>query len=355
MSSLSCIAGVCAAAEGSAPAIHNSIGMSLVRIEPGEFMMGAGKAPLPLEVAGKPWRVNGDFDEKPVHKVRISRAFYMGATEVTNLQYEQFDPEHRKQRGLYGFSKGDHEAVVCVSWHDAVRFCQWLSKKEGRPYRLPTEAEWEYACRAGTTTPFHTGDTLPRAYQKNQREVWFPQSKRDFVALTVGLTPPNAWGLHDMHGNVEEWCHDWYGPYTSAAQVDPVGYADGDFKVTRGGSHSTLIYYLRSANRIGTLPEDRSWLIGFRVVMGELPETKPLSRPEPPLHQRNVKQTIPKDLAEGPDPSKPYFAGPKKYVEIRPGSYGPMFSSHNHDPAIVECPNGDLLAVWYSCVQEPGR
>ena len=333
----------------------NSIGMRLVRIEPGEFIMGVDKTPLPEEVAGKRWRANGDPDEKPVHKVRINRPFHMAATEVTNVQYEQFDPEHRKVRGKYGFSKGDHEAVVFVSWHDAVAFCQWLSKKEGKPYRLPTEAEWEYACRAGTSTHYHTGDALPREFRKNQGEVWFPQRKSDFVTLTVGLTPANAWGLHDMHGNVEEWCCDWYGPYTSPAQVDPLGYADGDFKVTRGGSHSTLVYYLRSANRSGTLPEDSSWLIGFRVVMGELLETKPLPAPEPPLHQQHVKQTTPKDLPKGPDPSKPYFAGPKKYVKIAPGSYGPMFSSHNHDPAIVECPNGDLLAVWYSCVQEPGR
>src|SRR5262249_42447235 len=151
------------------------------------------------------------------------------------------------------------------TWQDAVRFCQWLAKKEGLPYRLPTEAEWEYACRAGTTTPFHTGDSLPRGFHKNVRESWYPavgrsNAEAEVVPLTVGQTPVNAWGLADMHGNVEEWCHDWYGPYEACPQTDPVGRADGLFRVTRGGSHSTLLYYLRSANRSGALPEDRHWL-----------------------------------------------------------------------------------------------
>jgi hypothetical protein len=96
-------------------------------------------------------------------------------------------------------------------------------------------------------------------------------------------------------------------------------------------------------------------MIGFRVALGPLPATEPLPPPPPPLHQRNVSQEVPEDLARGPDPSRPYFAGPRRYVKVPPDSYGPMFSSHNHDPAIVECPNGDLLAIWYSTFQETGR
>jgi len=246
-----------------------------------------------------------------------------------------------------------------VSWHDAVRFCQWLAKKEGLPYRLPTEAEWEYACRAGTTTCYHTGDTLPQALRKNPRESWYPDPRRrqrqgDVVPLVVGQTPANAWGLRDMHGNTEEWCLDWYGPYEKGDAVDPVGRADGDFRVTRGGSHSTELFYLRSANRSAALPDDRSWLIGFRVVLGEMPKTRPLPTVPHPLHQRDVSQKA-ADWTQGPDREKPYFAAPRVYVRIPPGSNGPMFSRHNHDPGLVWCPNGDILAIWYSCWREPGR
>ena len=325
------------------PAV-NSVGMKLVRIEPGSFTMGGG--------------AGGDFDERPAHKVTISRAFLMGATEVTNAQYEQFDPEHKKRRGKLGFSKADDEAVVFVSWHEATAFCEWLSKKEGKPCRLPTEAEWEYACRAGTTTAFSTGDSLPPEFLKNARESWFPSPRgkeNEIVPLVVGRTPPNPWGLCDMHGNVEEWCLDWYGPYAEGDRTDPVGRADGDYRVTRGGSHSTTADYLRSANRMGTLPEDRSWLIGFRVVQAEMPSTEPLPVPAPPLNRQNVKQEVPADLAKGPDPKKPYFNGPRTYVNIPPDSEGPLFSRHNHCPAIVNCPNGDLLAIWYTCRREPGR
>ena len=282
----------------------------------------------------------------------------MAATEVTNAQFEQFAPEHRQIRGKLGFSKDDDEAVVFVSWVEAVAFCRWLSEKEGKPYRLPTEAEWEYACRAGTQTAYHTGDTLPAAFHKNVRLSWFPSPRTDgkeVVPLHVGRTPPNAWGLYDMHGNVEEWCHDWYGPYVAGEQTDPVGRADGDFRVTRGGSHSTTLEYLRSANRLGTLPEDKSWLIGFRVVQGELPSTEPLPPLPPPRHARNVSQTVPAGLKQGPDPARPYFFGPRQYVHEPAANECPVFARHNHCPAIVNCANGDLLAIWYTCRTEPGR
>jgi formylglycine-generating enzyme required for sulfatase activity len=339
----------------------NSIGMRLVRIQAGEFMMGVNQTPLPESVVGRTgnikavasWRLSGDFDERPAHRVRISKPFYLGAFEVTNAQYERFDPGHRKFRGELGFSSGDDEAVVFVSWLDATRFCQWLSKKEGLPYRLPTEAEWEYAARAGTTAHYSTGDTLPEAYLKNATQSRYPPEKP--VSMVVGQTPPNPWGLYDVHGNAEEWVYDWYGPYQEGDQVDPVGRADGDFRVTRGGSHSTEAYYLRSENRMGTLPEDKHGLIGLRVALGPMPKTKPLPVASPASNQLNVKQNVPADLTKGPDPNKPYFFGPRRYVKIPPNSIGPMFSQHNHDPALVECPNGDLLAIWYSCVQEPGR
>jgi len=324
--------------------VMNSLGMKLVEIPAGSFTMG--------QDAG------GNWDEKPARKVTISKPFRMTVTEVTNAQYERFDPEHRKLRGKLGLSKDDDESVVFVSWHEAVAFCRWLSKKEGKPYRLPTEAEWEYACRAGTTSPYHTGKTLPKAFHKNVTTSWFPGSDRGRdrpVKLTVSRTPPNAWGLCDMHGNVEEWCADWYGPYAKGDRKDPVGRAEGDFKVTRGGSHSTTLEFLRSANRSGTLPEDRSWLIGFRVVQGEMPATRPLRPPPRPLNALNVSRKIPPDLTKGPDPKKPHFKGPRQYVKVPPAKDCPVYNRHNHCPALVNCPNGDLLAIWYTCRTEPGR
>ena len=145
---------------------ENTIGIELVRIEPGGFLMG-----------GK----NGDFDEIPVHKVTISKPFLMAKTEVTNAQYEQFDPSHKNIRGKHGISSGDNEPVVNVSWHDAVRFCELLSEKEGKKYRLPTEAEWEFACRTGMTTVYAIGDSLPSEHHHHQMDNW------DFVPVVLSF------------------------------------------------------------------------------------------------------------------------------------------------------------------------
>ncbi|WP_274649510.1 SUMF1/EgtB/PvdO family nonheme iron enzyme [Paenibacillus humicola] len=322
----------------------NTIGMVMRRVQAGTFRMGSE---------------NGDPDERPVHAVRISQSFHMAAYEVTNAQYEQFDPGHRKLRGKLGFSRDNEEAVIFVSWHEAQAFCEWLTKKEGLPYRLPTEAEWEYAARAGSETAYSMGDVFPRSQHKNQRESWFPDPDRsrgggEIVPLTVGCYPPNAWGLYDLHGNVEEWVGDWYGPFEAETQEDPVGRADGDFKVTRGGSHQTWPYYLRSANRLGTIPEDKHWLIGFRVVLGDRPATNPLPTPSPPQWQRNVLQHVPPDVNQGPDSEQPYFLGPRRYAKVVPGKKGPLYI-HNHVGDVTETPNGDLIAVWYSTTSEAGR
>jgi formylglycine-generating enzyme required for sulfatase activity len=313
----------------------NSLGMKLVRIEPGTFAMGSP---------------TGEFDERPVHEVTLTQSFLMAVTEVTNAQYEQFDVQHQRLRGHRRLSIADDEAVIMISWHEAVAFCEWLTKREGKPYRLPTEAEWEYACRAGTSTEYHTGEQLPAEYHKNQKSDWDPQP----VSLTVGKSPANAWGLFDMHGNVEEWCSDWYGPYTASDQTDPVGLVSGDMRVARGGSHNTELPLLRSANRSGTLPADKNWLIGFRVVQAPLPTTEPLPRPEPPLWARDVQQT-PCDWVEQPEPDRPLFARLQRFVHIPPNSNGPLYSRHNHCPAITWCSNGDLLAIWFSTNTESGR
>jgi sulfatase modifying factor 1 len=325
----------------------NSLGMKFVRIEPGTFEMGFEAKELPDElITDSTIYATGDFDEHPRHSVTITKPFYMAVFEVTNVQYEKFDPAHKQQRSRLGLSKEDDEAVIFVSWNDAMGFCKWLGEKDPGapgPYRLATEAEWEYAARAGTATPFYTGVSLPKEI-----------TERTEPRLAVGKTPPNAWGLYDMHGNVEEWCYDWYGPYEIYPQTDPVGRVDGDFRVARGGSHSTMDYYLRSANRIGSPPDDRQWLSGFRIVVGELPKSEALKKITQP-HQRYVKQNVPTDIAVGPDPDKPYFKGPNLFVKIPDDAKGPLFGGHSHFTAITECPNGDLLSAWFTCYSEKGR
>lgn len=293
---------------------QQTAGIKLVDIPAGSFYMGS-------DGEGE------NFDEAPVHRVVISHPFRIGQTEVTNAQYEQFRPEHKKLRGKDNVSKGDDEAVVNVSYQDAIDFCRWLSEKEGRTYRLPTEAEWEYACRAGTYTLYYTGDGLPQSMLRNQ------VIARDYkpVSLLVGQTPPNAFGLYDMHGNVEEWCLDWYAPYKAGEQTDPVGPADGEFRVTRGGSHHTPAEFLRSANRMAMIPDDRHSLTGFRVVQSDY--------------------ALP---TAGVDMTKPFFLEPIPFVR-RPISASTPFYLHNHQPSITWCDNGDLLAVWFSANQENGR
>ena len=371
----------------------NSLGMKLVRIEAGSFTMGQDGPPmedyLRSKRFGEIWKANDriDFDEKPAHAVTISQPFFMGVTEVTLGQFREFDPNFKKVSGKSRLN--DDDAARGVTWDKAVAFCEWLSKKEGKTYRLPSEAEWEYACRAGTKTLFNTGDTLPDGHQKwfgeeNYRGVYFPPGpmpreydwrstgkpteglKQGQViglshpveelrsggagALRVAQKTPNAWGLHDMHGNVAEWCRDWHGPYESGAQTDPLGRADGDCRVFRGGFHSSMIRFLRSANRGSWVTNSASERIGFRVVQGELPKGKTFPVAAPPLNAQNVSQTVPTITPQPAD--APFFEGPKPYVRIPDDAFGPVFISQNHSPAITECPNGDLLAVWFSTIGE---
>jgi sulfatase modifying factor 1 len=373
--------------------ITNSIGMKLMLIEPGEFTMGQDGPPLEDYLRQKRFgemhkdigRI--DFDEKPAHRVTISRPFYIGVTEVTVGQFRQFEPTFKSKNPKS--KPADDDAASGVTWDKAVAFCEWLSRKEGQTYRLPTEAEWEYACRAGTTTLFHTGDTLPDGHQKwlgedNFRGVYFPPGPmpREYDwrnagkpgatlkqgqiigldhpeeesraggagSLRVAKKTPNAWGLHDMHGNVAEWCSDWYGPYESGAKTDPLGRVDGDCRVFRGGFHSSMIRFLRSANRGSWVTNSASERIGFRVVQGELPKGKLLSVATPPLSAQSVSQSVPK--FQLPSPHEPFFERPKPFVRIPEGAVGPVFISQNHSPSITECPNGDLLAVWFSTIGE---
>ena len=387
----------------AAEPITNSIGMKLMPIQPGTFTMGQDGPPMEDYLRQKRFgemhkdidRI--DFDEKPSHQVTITQPFHIGVTEVTVAQFRQFDPEFKKKDPKS--KPADDDAASGVTWDKAVAFCEWLTKKEGKPYRLPTEAEWEYACRAGTTTLFHTGDTLPDAHQKwfgedNFRGVYFPsgpmpreydwrnvgkpaaslkqgqiigldhpveESKAGGTgSLRVAQKTPNAWGLHDMHGNLAEWCNDWYGPYESTEQTDPLGRADGDCRVFRGGFHSSMIRFLRSANRGSWVTNSASERIGFRVVQGELPKGKLIPVATPPLNAQNVNQrdadtpvrTDSTDKSVRVTADAPVFEGPKPFVRIPDGTVGPVFISQNHSPSITECPNGDLLAVWFSTLGE---
>jgi len=330
----------------------NSLGMEMKRVAPGVFEQGQsmelGSRSL-SEAYGDPQYIGGEVDEAP-RRVVLSEPFYLGATEVTNAQYEQFAPKHRAWRGREGFSEQGDEAVVFVSWAEAVAFCDWLSQKEGRPYRLPTEAEWEYACRAGTRTAYSTGATLPEGFGHHQRD----HNDRVPVPLTVATTSPNPWGFFDMHGNVEEWCQEWYGPYPEGSVRDPVGPVDGIFKVARGGSHGTPLRYLRSANRLATLPGDRSWLIGFRVIAADPVVGEATPPPVPARWARDVSSE-PSGWPARADADTPFFSGPIPFVVAPADPVKTPFFFHNHCPTVTWMPNGDLLAAWFSGAREQGR
>ncbi len=194
----------------------NSIGMNMIPIASGQFFMGDS---------------SGQWDEQPVHRVIISRPFFISATEVTVKQFQKYRPD-------FNIPSAYPPYVTGISWYDAVGFCQWLSKKEGRHYRLPTEAEWEYVCRAGTTTPYASGEKPPD-----------PETA-------------NPWGIKNMHTGALEWCWDWYGEYPDTEQIDPVGRAHGFARVVRGGlpddKSLTFDYpasfYARSTNRASIAP-----------------------------------------------------------------------------------------------------
>ena len=238
--------------------------MELVLVPAGEFKMGSP--------AGEKER---QACETPVHKVKITRPFYMGKFEVTNAQYRRFRPGHRSRY----LDAGDRPALW-VSWYDANAFCRWLSKKASRTVRLPTEAQWEYACRAGTTTRFYTGDRISGHMNSADlpKAAWYGANAKG-SSKPVGKLKPNAFGLYDMHGNAWEWCGDWYGAdyYRKSPGKDPAGPKTGAVKVLRGGCwFYWTTYYCRSAHRYRYRPDAREPVIGFRVVV----ETSPY-KPRP--------------------------------------------------------------------------
>ena len=236
--------------------ITNSIGMKLVLIPKGTFMMGSPES-----------EERRDKNETQ-HEVTISKDYYLGVYEVTQAQYEKVMGKNPSR--FQGAKVGNENADLAVengSWDDAVEFCKKLSdlpeeKKAGRMYRLPTEAEWEYACRAGSKTAYSFDDEEGLLPEYG----WFSRNSSRRTH-TVGLLEPNAWGLHDMHGNVWEWCSDWYEEYPKGAVSDPTGPKEGSYRVLRGGCWNDEAAYCRSAFRIRLDPSYRSNILGFRLAL----------------------------------------------------------------------------------------
>jgi formylglycine-generating enzyme required for sulfatase activity/predicted Ser/Thr protein kinase len=225
--------------------LGGGVTMELVLIRPGKFIMGS-----PDSEKGRV------VHEGPQHEVTISKPFYMGVTEVTQEQYQAIMGKNPS-----GW-KGATNPVENVSWDDVAQFCKKLSEKTRQAVRLPTEAEWEYACRAGTQTASSFGDD---PFALGDYAWWDGNS--DKTTHPVGQKKPNAWGLYDMHGNVCEWCADWYGDYPNGAVKDPQGPASGTYRVLRGGCLLTTPSVDRSALRVLDPPSKRSGIYGFRVVV----------------------------------------------------------------------------------------
>jgi len=238
--------------------ITNSVGMKLVLIPKGTFMMGS------------PESEQGRNENENQHEVTISKDYYLGVYEVTQAQYEKVMGKNPSYfQGAKVGNENTDLPVDNVSWDDTVEFCKRLSdlpeeKKAGRLYRLPTEAEWEYACRAGSKTAYSFDDEEGLLPEYG----WFKRNSSDRTH-TVGLLEPNAWGLYDMHGNVWEWCIDRYGDNSKGAvsDPDPSGPKEGSFRVFRGGGWRFGAAICRSALRSGDDPSGRGDALGFRVAL----------------------------------------------------------------------------------------
>ncbi|MGA2620500.1 MAG: formylglycine-generating enzyme family protein [Thermoguttaceae bacterium] len=294
--------------------ITNSIGMKLKLIPAGEFMMGGVEAAEEVVKTFPEYhRQLEEFkDEYPRHRVRITKPFLLGAHKVTVGQFRKFteassykteaerdgtggwgyNPEigtcegRRPQFNWHnpGFPQTDDHPVLNVTWNDAVAFCQWLSRQEGKTYRLPTEAEWEYACRAGTDTRYNFGDDptgLAKAAKTTHsggracfpavQNLKIPKDASNPFTAPVGSFRPNRWGLYDMHGNAWEWCADWYGEdyYSKSPVDDPKGPATGIRRVRRGGAWNTFPIWARASFRNWNTPVSRCVNLGFRTARDE--------------------------------------------------------------------------------------
>ncbi len=278
---------------------------------PGGIPLELALIPAGVFVMGDP---GGHADERPQARVRIEKPFWMGRFEITNEQFALFDPSHDSRvESMHGYQFGIHgyplnkprQPVVRVTWNRAAAFCEWLSKRTGYTFRLPTEAEWEYACRAGTDTPLWYGD-LDRNFSTfanlgdaklkefaldtyirvrlvenpNRYDDWVPKDERfndgNFASALVGTYRPNPWGLHDMHGNVGEWTGTAFRPYPYREDDGRNNPSARGLRVVRGGSWYDRPQRCRSAFRLAYLPYQPVFNVGFRVVM-EVQPSPPLS------------------------------------------------------------------------------
>ena len=223
----------------------DSLGMAFVWIPPGRFWMGS------LEFDDL-----ADDHEKPLHQVTISHGYWLGQYPVTQAQW------HAVMGDDPSYFTGEKRPVEHVSWDQAQAFATELNhRRPGQGYRLPTEAEWEYACRAGSTTSYSFGDD-----EGALAAYGWHQGNADRQTHPVGELQPNAWGLYDMHGNVWEWCQDWMGPYPAGAEVDPAGPPEGDWRVLRGGSWLEGGREARSSSRFAVGRCSTLYIVGFRLV-----------------------------------------------------------------------------------------
>jgi formylglycine-generating enzyme len=234
------------------PFVTNSVRMRFAWVPPGTFRMGS------------PPNEEGRHDDETPHRVTLTKGFFMGVHEVTQGQW-------RAVRGKGRRPRNPSRPAEDVSWDLCQELLAELSRREGKRYTLPTEAEWEYACRAGTTTPFHCGETIrpDQADYDTNFKYGAGVTKRNTrqTPMPVGSYPPNAFGLHDMHGNLCEWCQDWYGPYPEEDVTDPAGPPQGERRVHRGGCWGAVPSYCRAAKRGRAEPNLSSQLRGFRAVL----------------------------------------------------------------------------------------
>lgn len=314
----------------------------MAHIPAGSFTMGADAQQLSgVEVSG--FGVNslrpahGDFDEAPAHKVTLTHSFAIARHLITVEEFRQFDPAYKGVAAYTDYAAG-------ISYEQAVAFCEWLTKKTGKPWRLPTEAEWEYTARAGTQTPFFTGDAPPAPGQAN------------------------PWGVVIGEGS-PEWVADWYGPYPAGTQVDPTGPLDGDTRVVRGGGldfrkskpgesyPAKAPYFVRSANRASMAPAYASseGNIGFRVVQA------PMAAPHPSpgwnyFFRTDVKQ-MGVDVETGPDPRTPFYRVHELFPNLGGQSMpevgwklglAPGLGVTYHNSAVQVLANGDVVAAYYN-------
>jgi formylglycine-generating enzyme required for sulfatase activity len=255
--------------------VTNALGMKFAWIPPGRFLMGS-----PPNEEGRIW--DGVEDQ---HWVKVDNGFWLGIYPVTQAEWQAimgFNPSNYTDANypvkkvswfdaLLGVKprrkvEGAGHPVEMVSWHDCQEFWERLGQKDGRPYRLPTESEWEYACRAGTTTAFYFGDTISPHKANYAYGIWRGLGKKQYGEQTtpVGIFPPNAWGLYDMHGNVWEWCTDWYGDSPNRDVLASRPFWRG-VQVTRGGSWNYSAIFCRCAERRWLPPEERCSFVGCRV------------------------------------------------------------------------------------------